>query len=168
MRPLRTPIPLCSNSCWRPVRTRWRGARVAKHPCIRPLRTPTPRCSNSLLAAGADPNARIVRPRFGPLNITSGETPLHRAGHNKNPTVVEMLLAAGAEIEARDEYGETPLHRAAQWSGNPAVVELLLSAGADPNARDHNGDTPLKYAKHGDVIELLQAARLGRALREQD
>lgn len=48
-----------------------------------------------------------------------GNIPLHlAAGFGNAPAVMEVLLAAGAEVEARNVIGITPLHRAAL--GNPA------------------------------------------------
>ena len=59
---------------------------------------------------------------------------------------VRACLRAGADPDARDKKGVTPLHWAAN-NGNAAAVRALLEAGADPNARDdEHGDTPLHYA----------------------
>ena len=60
--------------------------------------------------------------------------------------MIEALLAAGANLEARNEYGDTPLHEAAEHNGNPAVIETLLSAGADLDAGYENERTPLHLA----------------------
>ena len=48
---------------------------------------------------------------------------------------VTALLQAGADLEARDKIGGTPLHRAAELSNSPAVIKVLLDAGADTAAR---------------------------------
>ena len=75
---------------------------------------------------------------------------------------VTACLAAGADPEARDERGYTPLHRAAQYNENPAVIEILLAAGADPEAGNDFGYTPLhraaQYNENPAVIEILLAA----------
>ena len=60
----------------------------------------------------------------------SGETALicaSRWGHDK---CVEMLLNAGANIEAASMYGNTALSDAA-WGGHEKCLELLIKAGAD-------------------------------------
>ena len=54
---------------------------------------------------------------------------------------VAALLDAGADLHARTEDGDTPLHRAAS-GGHAAAVAALLDAGADLNARDKKGRTP--------------------------
>ena len=57
--------------------------------------------------------------------------------------VIEVLLSAAADLNARDDDGSAPLHEAAQHNANPAVVSVLLKAGADPNTRTDTGWTPL-------------------------
>ncbi|GAG26299.1 unnamed protein product, partial [marine sediment metagenome] len=73
------------------------------------------------------------------------ETPLHYAPDRDSRGATKLLLANGADIEAKDNDGATPLHIAAS-AGNDYIVELLLSRGADIHAKDNNGDTPLAYA----------------------
>ena len=59
---------------------------------------------------------------------------------------VAKILDGGANIEARDEYGSTPLHWASLFSESPGIVGLLLDKGADIEARDKMGRTPLHVA----------------------
>lgn len=59
--------------------------------------------------------------------------------------MVELLLAAGASIQARDDGGLHPLHNACSF-GHADVVRLLLEAGANPNTRDNWNYTPLHEA----------------------
>lgn len=55
-----------------------------------------------------------------------------------------MLLAAGANIEARDDAGETPLIRGAMVE---PMVRELLAHGANPKAVANNGDSALKVSE---------------------
>ncbi len=55
--------------------------------------------------------------------------------------LVRWLVEQGADINARDNYGKTPLHQhAMSWNGN---TELLLELGADIEAVDYQNETPL-------------------------
>ena len=63
---------------------------------------------------------------------------------------VELFFKAVANVNAKDEHGWTPLHRAAQSNPKPAVLEVLLKAGANVNAKDKNGRTPLHWAAQND------------------
>jgi ankyrin repeat protein len=67
-----------------------------------------------------------------------------------NKDVAEVLIAHGADVNARNKYGWTPLHSA--W--NKDVAELLIAHGADVNARDKDGLTPLHRALSA-VVEVL-------------
>ena len=71
---------------------------------------------------------------------------LHNAAsRTSNPTIIRLLLEAGADPNAPDDYGSTPLHAAA-YNDNSIVSSVLLDAGAQPNARDNRGWTPLHRA----------------------
>jgi uncharacterized protein len=73
---------------------------------------------------------------------------------------MQALLAQGAEVNARNAHGWTPLHVAAA-GGDPAVIALLLQHGADVHAQSHIGTTPLDNATtrggRQAVIDLLLA-----------
>ncbi|MYI06752.1 MAG: hypothetical protein F4059_05405, partial [Gemmatimonadetes bacterium] len=66
--------------------------------------------------------------------------------------VLQVFVAAGADVNAQDDAGRTPLHRAVANPGRirgwllPVVISALLDAGADPNAQDSEGSTPLHLA----------------------
>ena len=97
------------------------------------------------LEAGADVNARTdsTFDSFSFSGVFGHYTPLHFATIYSWGGMVTVLLAAGAEVDARDLDGETPLHWAAERNRNPAVIAELVEAGADLNARDGKGNTPL-------------------------
>jgi cytohesin len=99
-----------------------------------------------LLAAGAKVDAG-----------SGGATPLMDAASGSAaggdyPGVVAALISAGADPNAKDEGGRTPLAFAVIVGRNPAVVPILAKAGAQVNAIEVGGKTPLSWAAwNGDV-----------------
>jgi len=65
------------------------------------------------------------------------------------------LLAAGADVNAIDEYGCTPLIKALA-TDDPKLVRRLLEAGANPDARDFDGNSPLMFAASQGWLEQVQ------------
>ena len=106
------------------------------------------------LGAGADPNA--------PAGF-AGPPLFQVAGLVRNresaPAVVVALVEAGADVNGRNEWGDTPLHSAMWgWGDKTTIVAALLEAGADVEARDQAGGTPLHRATAPSIISLLADA----------
>ncbi|HUU18847.1 MAG TPA: ankyrin repeat domain-containing protein [Sedimentisphaerales bacterium] len=124
-----------------------------------------------LIAQGADVHAEDIR----------GETPLQLAASQDHKDVAELLIENGADVSldivtrlgdmarvksliedgadvnAENISGETPLHTAAA-TGHSEMAELLIAKGADVNAENRQGETPLKFAAdkgHKEIVELL-------------
>ena len=88
-----------------------------------------------------------------------GRTILHLVARAGDTGAVEAVLAAGANVMARDADGKTPLHEAVRNEIN--VLDALLAAGADVTARAEHGDTPLYDAARAGklaAVEILLAA----------
>ena len=68
--------------------------------------------------------------------------------------VAGLLLKAGANINAKDKYGNTVLFLCER----PSVTSILLNAGANVNAEDQDKRTPLMFAKNSEVARILLAA----------
>ena len=93
----------------------------------------------ALVARGANVNQTIKQ---------SGETPLITACRDwAHSYIVAPLLAAGADVNARDKNGRTALHFAVDPLLNIPLVELLLENGANPALADNNGVTPIAKAR---------------------
>jgi hypothetical protein len=75
----------------------------------------------------------------GALTVLAADAPMDilEAAKKGNAKEIEALLAKGADLEARDKEGRTPLMLAAQY-GRTASVRLLLDKGAKPDARDRH------------------------------
>lgn len=98
----------------------------------------------ALIRKGADVNERI---KLG------GETPLHWALSRRS---TELLIHNGADINACDNYGRTPLHNACRI-GRTDEISCLVANGANVNARDKYGETPLTAgSSHPNVVSLMQ------------
>ena len=72
-----------------------------------------------------------------------GESLLHVAGSRE---VVDMMLAKGLRLNARDKDGDEPLHYAAR-AGNVDLAEYLIAKGAPVDAADDQGKTPLMFVR---------------------
>ena len=125
----------------------WSFASLAFPPLHRAVLSDDLLAVRSLVAAGAD-----VRVKH------NGCTPLHYAAHsNSGSSIVDELVAAGADVNARDEYGWTPLHDAAHNGNGLPIIEALLAAGADVNAKTKVGFTPLHQAAGHNVSSVVEA-----------
>ena len=69
--------------------------------------------------------------------------------------IAQSLLAAGANVGARDPQGWTALHYAARAQARAA--ELLLESGADPDALADDGTTPLHLAAVAGNVQVIKA-----------
>jgi ankyrin repeat protein len=97
-----------------------------------------------------------------------GDTPLH--GAVLWPKHVELLLKLGADANAVNHAGETPLHCAAA-TGHLLSLKLLLEAGAKTEAADYNGATPLLLAAwhcRSAHLQMLLEAGANTAARTDD
>jgi ankyrin repeat protein len=123
-----------------------------------------------LLSKGADLNAREEE-RKTPIMVAKGEghndvvellrqhgaiESLHDAVIIEDPNGLESMIAKGADVNAKDENGQAPLH-VAVCRGSKKMAELLLKKGARIEALDKFGQTPLYDAVD---YQKLEVARL--------
>ncbi len=103
-----------------------------------------------------------------------GETPLHMAArtsvsdetselwHDAFGVVIRMLIDAGADVDAKDNNGSTPLHKVSDSNRPVDAVRALIKAGANVNAKNKRGTTPLHKVSNpnrpiDDVRALVKA-----------
>ena len=103
-----------------------------------------------LLQHGVHPDSRLGN---------HGNTPLMQAACENEQKTMQLLLAAGADPNARNEANETPLGFACAWT-QWAAAAILIRHGADVNAIETDNTTFLDWAltgSHNEGIQLLQA-----------
>lgn len=103
------------------------------------------------LDQGMDPNIKvsILGTRLLTLAAAHGHTDM-----------VKALIDRGADVNAKDGTGWTPLHAAA-YGGHPEIIRLLLERGAVPLESNWYTPSPLSVAEtlnHGAAVELLKKA----------
>jgi ankyrin repeat protein len=109
-------------------------------------------------------------------HIYAGDTALHVAVAAYWTDFAQQLVAAGADLRARNRRGAEPLHAAAvggpgsaTWNprAQEATIAWLIGAGADPNAVDMDGVTPLHRAVRTRCAAAVAALLAGGADAER-
>lgn len=121
----------------------------------------------TLIRRGADVN--YVRPSIpGYVTLVPSDTPLHAAAANGQKAAVDILIAAGADLNkrtvlehsGRSREDSAPTHVASR-NGHEDILKALLLAGADVDLRDATGETALHMAaskgRKGALCILLQS-----------
>ena len=121
---------------------------------------PAPDASPLISAVRATDSAAVRELLTGPVDVNApqpdGATALHWAVHREHLEIADLLIAAGAVVDAANDLGVTPLLMAcARRSG--ALAERLLAAGADPNAALESGETALMAAARAGSLEAVNA-----------
>lgn len=109
------------------------------------------KCVDLLLAAGA--NANLV-------TTDTKQCALHFAVCAMDNSIVEALIASGADLDIMNENGFSPIMGAAELGSAP-IVRSLLKSGADPTLRNNGGQTAMDIATdhgHRGVRSLLRRA----------
>ena len=89
-----------------------------------------------------------------------GHSALYRSVYSGHAEIAELLVQAGADLNAQDKVGNTALHGAA-LQGRAQAAQVLVQAGADVNISNDKGQTPLDLAheqQHYRLVAVLAAA----------
>ena len=110
-------------------------------------------------------------PKSKTPTVEAPDISISEAALNENIEAVKQHIAAGTDVNARDNGGSTPLHQAA-INGHKEIAELLIANGADVNAKTDAGVTPLDDAigrKHSETADLLRkhGAKTGEELKAE-
>ena len=96
---------------------------------------------------------------------------IHQAAKTGNIKAVKQHLAAGADVNAKDDkFGLTPLHFAA-GRDRKEIVELLIAKGVNVNEKDNRGGTPLHSTASGgrkEIAKLLIAKGADVNAKDED
>jgi ankyrin repeat protein len=118
-----------------------------------------------LVSKGAPVNA-VSPPQVGG-NVKNGPielgsfTPLILAVGDGNPDTVKFLLDSGADVNAKDVRGMTPLMLAiASDRHNPEIIKMLLDKGADVNIKSKAGETALDWAEKMRVPAIYASLKM--------
>jgi ankyrin repeat protein/tRNA A-37 threonylcarbamoyl transferase component Bud32 len=87
------------------------------------------------------------------LSLMDVNEKVFKAVRDNNCSMLSKLLAKGADINIRDPFNWTPLHRAAAYN-NKEIALLLIEFGADINAKDNCNWTPLHRAANRGCIDV--------------
>ena len=91
----------------------------------------------------AVPGSTLINTR----DVSTGDTPLHIVVARRDLTWVQFIIAKGANVNARNNKGETPLQMASNF-GFSEGAELLVKLGAKVDEPNATGETPLIAATH--------------------
>lgn len=118
------------------------------------------------IVVALDKNANLVNV---PNPNDNNTTPLHYAVLLKNRTLLEILIARGADCNARAKTMSTPLHWAAGLGLNGICWSLVVKGGASLHAQDAIGYTPMHLsAQAGHTLTVLLLCALGGNLSTRD
>jgi ankyrin repeat protein len=85
-------------------------------------------------------------------------TALHFAARDQLEAIVQLLVDAGAAVDAVDVFGNTPLWRSVTSSAKAEVARRLVAHGADPRRKNRYGVSPLDKAREigrADLVALF-------------
>ncbi|MDR0609100.1 MAG: ankyrin repeat domain-containing protein [Planctomycetaceae bacterium] len=80
---------------------------------------------------------------------------LFAANWDDDVVQAQRAIDWGANVNAKNDDGQTPLHKAVRWTGSFTMTKILIDKGADINTKDDDGNTPLHIAAKGTGDDAL-------------
>ncbi|KAL8213230.1 UNVERIFIED_CONTAM: hypothetical protein K2H54_061573 [Gekko kuhli] len=109
-----------------------------------------------LMPAAHTPVSKVEESWADRREESSGETPLHLAARYSRADAARRLLASGADANARDQWGRTPLHSAIAADALGVFQILLRHRQTDLDASAHDGSSPLILATRLGVENMVE------------
>lgn len=81
------------------------------------------------------------------------------------PTLIQTLIAAGANVNVATYDNWTPLHVAAFFNASVEDIDALIYAGADVTVKTAHGKTPMELTTNAVIVDLLEQLGGGRATK---
>ncbi|MBA4366681.1 MAG: hypothetical protein C0403_03485 [Desulfobacterium sp.] len=120
----------------KPIARNWLPLNIAV------ARNKSPKIAEYFLDHGADINAISFSPN---QSFPTSSAPIHIAVVADNANMAKMLINRGADLNRKDDYARTPLHKAFSI-GRFAMAELLLEKKVNEKIKDHEGQTAFDMA----------------------
>ena len=106
------------------------------------------------------PVAEVAQPERPTVKLEAPDISIHEAMKEGDIQAVMQHLAAGADVNAKDERGETAMFSAV-IGGYNEIAKMLINKGADVGVKNKAGFTPLHegaYSGRKEIVELLIAS----------
>jgi len=119
--------------------------------------SPVPPPSPSVEAPPVAPPPEVSQPDESPVKLESPDISIQDAIKEGDIQSVMQHLAAGTDVNAKDERGETAMFSAV-IGGYKEIIKMLVNKGADVNEKNNAGFTPLhegSYTGQKEIVELL-------------
>ena len=118
----------------------------------------TPNGSTALLLAVENNHVEVVKELLlvgVDFAVEANQKAWMQVIENDDVRLISHFADGGADVNAKDNFGETPLHWSAR-EGHLEITQALIEAGADVNTKDNDGDTPLHSSAMNGHLEVAR------------
>lgn len=122
-------------------------------------------CSNEQTSSAQVTKEKTVKTK----EVKAPSMDIHAAAFMGNVKAIQQHVAAGTDLNKKDQYGSTPLGIAATF-GKTDVAKALINGGADLHAINNDGSTPLHIAAffcRAEIVKALLAKGADKSLKNK-